>query len=314
MEEPVVSVIMPAYNGETYIAEAIESIQKQTYPNWELIIIEDCSTDRTLSVIEGYLQDQRIKLFRNEYNLGIAASRNKAMELAGGKYIATQDDDDISLPDRLEAEVVFLNEHPEIDATAGYWIAVNETGEKVQNIHNAFKNPKYVKACLLFQDCIGNGSAMFRKDFVLANNLYYRDHMLGMEDYGFWIDFSKHGDISAVDRIVYKQRQHLKQETEKRTSTDQQERRIRFLELQKEAITREGIRLSQEELDILYTMAGEKTDPGLTARDYMKLYEVFRGIIRQAKDLKLENAGEIAIACRKFLGKKIANSKGLWNE
>ena len=314
MNQSVVSVIMPAYNGEKYIGEAIESIQKQSYQNWELIIVEDCSTDRTLSVIEGYLQDPRIKLFRNEHNLGIAASRNKAMELARGEYIAIQDDDDLSLPDRLETGVILLDEHPEIKAVAGYWVRVDETGKDILSIHNAYKNPRYVRACLLLQDCIGNGSAMFRKDFAVKYHLKYRDHMLGMEDYGFWIDFSKHGNISAVDRIVYKQRQHLSQETEKRTSVDQQERRIRFLELQKEAITREGIRLSQEELDILYTMAGEKTDPGLTARDYMKLYEVFRGIIRQAKDLKLENAGEIAIACRKFLGKKIANSKGLWNE
>ena len=215
MNHPIVSIIMPAYNGEKYIGEAIESILEQTFPNWELVIVDDCSKDHTVSIIERYLYDKRISLYRNENNLGIATSRNVAINYSNGKYIAIQDDDDISLPKRLQKEVEFLEAHPKISAVAGYWLMVDEKDEKIIAIHEAYKNPKYIKAHLLFSDCIGNGSAMFRKDFVKQKNISYRDELLGMEDYCFWIDFSRYGHISAVDDIVYKQRLHATQETEK---------------------------------------------------------------------------------------------------
>ena len=138
MNEALVSVIMPAYNGEAYIAEAIESIQNQTWKQWELIIIEDCSQDHTLSIIKQYLNDSRIKLYQNNRNMGIAGSRNKAIRISTGKYIAIQDDDDVSLPERLE-EVLFLEEHRETDAVAGYWMLTDETGKEIRNIHNAYQ-------------------------------------------------------------------------------------------------------------------------------------------------------------------------------
>ena len=313
MNNPVVSVIMPAYNGEKYISEAIESIINQTYQIWELIIVEDCSQDNTLEIIKRYLNDPRIKLYQNDRNIGIAGSRNKAIQMSTGEYIAIQDDDDISYPERLEEEVMFLDKHPDIDAVAGYWMKVDENGKEIIFIQNAYKNPKYVRAHLMLQDCIGNGSAMFRRDFVIRNNLFYQDNMLGMEDYRFWIDFSKKGKISAVDRIVYKQRCHINQESTKRKLIDETERKLLFLSFQKDALEKEGIILQPESYQILGQMACERTDPALTVSDYKKLYDVFLDIIQQANKLGLDNMEEIAVACRKVLGKKIANSKGFWN-
>lgn len=99
--KPLVSVIMPAYNGEKYIGDAIESILNQTYDNFELIIVEDKSTDHTLDVIHGY-EDSRISLYLNECNRGIAYSTNLGIEQSKGKYIALLDDDDMSASRRLE--------------------------------------------------------------------------------------------------------------------------------------------------------------------------------------------------------------------
>ncbi len=312
MKNPVVSVIMPAYNGEKYINEAIESIINQTYQDWELIIVDDCSLDETVSIVKRYLSDNRIKLYQNENNQGIAASRNKAIQKSNGKYIAIQDDDDISFPERLKEEVRFLDEYEDIDAVAGHWLKVDETGNNILSLFSAYKNPRFVKAHLLLQDCIGNGSAMFRKDIIQKHSVLYRDNMLGMEDYCFWIEFSKCGTISAIDRIVYKQRVHTNQETERNEQNKINERRLQFLELQKKALEMDGIHLSPESIQVLWRMAGEKTDPLLTAQDYYGFYIVCQDIIRQANDMKLDNAEEIAIFCRKFLGKKIANSKGFW--
>ena len=105
--EPLVSVVMPAFNGEQFIGRAIRSILDQTYENWELVIVDDCGTDHTMDVVRSFYDD-RIKVFSNEKNKGIAFSRNKAIENSHGKYIAILDDDDMALPDRLRRQVEFL--------------------------------------------------------------------------------------------------------------------------------------------------------------------------------------------------------------
>ena len=102
--EPLVSIIMSVYNSEDYLKEAIDSILGQTYANLEFIIIDDASTDRSLDIVKSY-NDKRILLIKNEVNIGLAASLNKGIEIARGKYIARMDSDDISLPERCEKQV-----------------------------------------------------------------------------------------------------------------------------------------------------------------------------------------------------------------
>lgn len=112
--EPMVSVILPTYNRESYLAESIESVLAQTYTNFELLIVNDCSTDHTAELLDEFRKkDQRIRVIENEVNKGAPASRNIAVELAGGKYLAMMDSDDISLPKRFEKQVAFLERHPQ---------------------------------------------------------------------------------------------------------------------------------------------------------------------------------------------------------
>ena len=109
---PEISVIMSVYNGETYLKEAIESVIGQTLKNWELIIINDCSTDSTSEILAGFaLSDERIKVHTNEVNLKLPTSLNKAISLSSGKYIARMDADDICLPERLEKQFKFMEEN-----------------------------------------------------------------------------------------------------------------------------------------------------------------------------------------------------------
>ena len=108
---PLISVIMPVYNREKYIGEAIESVLSQTYKNWELIIIDDGSTDTTYKIISEYAnKDSRIKIFKNNINLGISPSRNKGLMFAKGKYIGILDSDDIILPETLEKCLPYFND------------------------------------------------------------------------------------------------------------------------------------------------------------------------------------------------------------
>ena len=122
---PDISVIMSVYNGETYLAEAIESVINQTFKNWELIVINDCSTDSTSEILAGFAsKDERIKVHTNEVNLKLPSSLNKAISLSIGKYIARMDADDICLPDRLEKQYKFMEENREIDMSSCRFMTV----------------------------------------------------------------------------------------------------------------------------------------------------------------------------------------------
>ena len=113
--KPEISVIMSVYNDEKYIAKAIDSILTQSFSNFELIICDDYSTDRSSNIIEKYVkQDNRIVFFKNEKNLGLATSLNRCIERAKGKYIARMDSDDISLPNRFEVEYNYLEDNSDI--------------------------------------------------------------------------------------------------------------------------------------------------------------------------------------------------------
>lgn len=117
--EPIISVIMSVYNGETYLKEAIDSVIAQTFTQWELIVINDCSQDKTADILAEYaLHDERIKVFTNEVNLKLPASLNKAISLSNSRYIARMDADDICLPDRLEKQFTFMEEHPDVSLSS----------------------------------------------------------------------------------------------------------------------------------------------------------------------------------------------------
>ena len=107
----LVSIIMPSYNTASFIAKSIQSILAQSYKDWELIIVDDCSTDNTDEVVKPYLSDERIKYFMNEKNSGAAVSRNRALREAKGKWIAFLDSDDLWMPEKLEKQVSFMEKN-----------------------------------------------------------------------------------------------------------------------------------------------------------------------------------------------------------
>ncbi len=111
MVEGLVSIIMPSWNTARFIAESVQCVVDQTYQNWELLIVDDCSTDNTDAVVEPFLKDPRIKYFHNEKNLGAALTRNKALREAQGEWIAFLDSDDLWMPEKLEMQIGFMQEH-----------------------------------------------------------------------------------------------------------------------------------------------------------------------------------------------------------
>lgn len=125
-----VSVVIPAYNAQDYISDAIEGIIGQTYKDIEIIIIDDASIDRTAEIIREYAsRDSRIHIYTNESNLGIGANRTKGIELARGEYICWQDADDISLPDRIDLQVAYLDANPKVGVVGGFMQFFDEDGD-----------------------------------------------------------------------------------------------------------------------------------------------------------------------------------------
>lgn len=124
-----VSILTPAYNAADYIAETIESVLAQSYKDFEYIVCDDCSTDNTLNIIRKYAsRDPRIAVIRNEVNLGIARTRNRLLEHASGQYIVWQEADDISVSDRIEKQLAFMDSHPEVGICGGTLECFDEEG------------------------------------------------------------------------------------------------------------------------------------------------------------------------------------------
>lgn len=151
MENELVSIITPAYNAGKWINDCIKSVLQQTYKNWEMIIVDDNSQDNTLDIIKEFEYDSRIKYIKNEMNLGVANSRNKAINNAQGRYIAFLDSDDIWHPEKLEKQLEFMNEnHYEFSFTKYEMFYEGESkSNKVINIPNIITYHDYLKNTII---------------------------------------------------------------------------------------------------------------------------------------------------------------------
>ena len=169
---PLVSVIMPVYNGEKWLGEAIESILAQTFANFELLIVDDGSSDKSADIIRVYEQrDSRIRVFQLERNSGTAIARNYCIKASRGTYITYMDCDDISLPERLQKQVDFLNSNPQIGAVGTYASVVNEDLEFLR-----VRKPQKHHALILLDHYIGDpfvyASIMMRRELLFAAGLF----------------------------------------------------------------------------------------------------------------------------------------------
>lgn len=201
---PRVTVLMPVYNGENYLCEAIESILTQTFDDFEFLIINDGSTDRSAEIIESY-PDSRIRLVHNESNLKLIATLNKGLELARGKYIARMDCDDISLSGRLSRQVAFLNDHPEV-GVCGTWIKT--LGEVEEDVIKYPLGDEEIRSQLIFESPFAHPSVMMRRDMVSEAGIRYSHESIHAEDYDFWVRLSKICRFANIGEVLLLYRMH----------------------------------------------------------------------------------------------------------
>ena len=182
--KPDISVIMSVYNGETYLEEAIESVINQTFQNWELIVINDCSTDRTAEILESFaLRDERIKVHTNEVNLKLPSSLNKAISLSCGKYIARMDADDICLPDRLEKQYKFMEERKDVALSSCRFMTV-KNGVYASGGAGGRCDFGAIKSMLLVANPILHPGVIAKADVM--KNLNYDTTLTCTEDLELW--------------------------------------------------------------------------------------------------------------------------------
>lgn len=200
IKKPKVSVLMSVFNGEKYLREAVDSILNQTFKDFEFLIINDGSTDKTEAILKSY-DDPRIKVYNNRENIGLSKSLNIGLQMAKGEYISRQDADDISMPERLKMQVDFLNNHPDYAVIGTFAQVLNEDSGKTQ----LWKKPiadADLRKFLKKSNCIVHGSAMIRKSSLLDVGFYYAP-MEKSQDYELWLRLSKKYKMANIPKPLY---------------------------------------------------------------------------------------------------------------
>lgn len=202
---------MPVYNCEQYVTEAIESILNQTLTDFELIIVDDHSTDNTREIVRSFT-DPRVNLLVKPENTGISSCLNIGLELARGEYIARMDGDDISYLNRLVIQVDYLQQNPNI-VLCGAWFECIPTKEVI-------KHPTHhedIKIALLNYCALGHSTVMFRKQIFITHKLQYNSEFEPAEDYNLWTKVISFGEIANIPEVLLQYRIHNSQVSQKRS-------------------------------------------------------------------------------------------------
>lgn len=203
-KKPLISVLLPVYNAEPFLARTLDSILYQTYDNFEIIAINDGSTDNSLRVLNEYAKsDDRIKVVDQE-NVGLVKTLNRAASLASGEFLARMDSDDLCLPRRFELQIAAFENHPEAVLCGGCFDVMNEDDEIIYHEAVPTKNDE-LKRALFVRNPIAHGSAMFKKSAFEATT-GYSDECGPTEDYDLWTRLIKQGDIIGVPATIFRWR------------------------------------------------------------------------------------------------------------
>lgn len=295
---PLVTVLMPAYNSGEYITEAIQSVVNQTYSNWELVIVNDGSTDDTVEKVQQF-QDERIRLFHNPKNLGLAPTRNRALQEARGELVMVLDSDDRALPDRLELQVESLRQHPDWVAVGGKSNLINRQGEVVQDGRDIFvpKTSAAIRFASSFRFPFRHSSVTFRKAPIDSLGGYPE---LIIEDFGLFARIVEKFETANLPQVVCDYRVHSNSWMGKLTSqvsaTRQEPRRVEAAELYSRCAEINGV--SKEDALVFgklwslvrFPIQGEWCDVAKT-RKYLLKVHAYRP---RGKEVCLESA-EICI-------------------
>ena len=247
----MVSVLMPAYNAEVTVVEAMQSILWQTYPHFEFIIINDGSTDATRERILS-VSDERIRYYENEVNQGLVYTLNRGIDLCRGKYIARMDADDISLPTRFEKQVKVMEENTNI-IVCGTDISYFGDPERVKRTSHSgvhFFSPEKMRENLIISPGISHPTVMMRKGVLDVHHLRYDADYPCCEDYKFWMDLASYGDFCNIPEKLLMYRLSFTQISRPGNQTQiENSKRCHWLFLEQN-LSPETVKLLRERIDL----------------------------------------------------------------
>lgn len=208
---PHVSVLLPVYNGEKYLAVAIESILNQSFADFELIILDDSSTDGSREIAElARKRDSRVVVLANAQNLGVGATLNIGLQVASGELIARMDHDDISRPTRLQEQVEFLRSNTDVGLLGARVMAISADGHKMGYIPRP-ETDMQIRFGLLFNSVLAHPTVVYRANMVRQLKLPYSPLYPHAEDYALWARLIKQGKAYNLQRNLVEYRFHTMQ-------------------------------------------------------------------------------------------------------
>ncbi len=200
---PKVSVLMPLYKTEpAHLREAINSVLNQTFTDFELLLLDDCPQDDRCAIVAEF-DDPRIRYEKNERNMGITPSRNKLIDMARGEYLATMDHDDVSLPERLEKQVAYLDAHPEVGVISGR-----------TRMMGSGKTTRYpekdedIKLSLMSGCALIHSTSTIRKSVLVEHGIRYEERFSPSEDYALWCRLMPHTKFYNIPEVIFCYRDH----------------------------------------------------------------------------------------------------------
>jgi teichuronic acid biosynthesis glycosyltransferase TuaG len=231
-DPPLVSVIMPTYQGAAFVVETIESVLAQTYRPIELVVVDDASTDGTPDIVAAYADRARIQLERGTERVGPTRRRNEALALAQGPLIAWLDQDDLWLPEKTQREVDVMLERPEVGLVyTGYEAFEAETGETIpwrdrdSEAEGDVLVPLFVRGCF-----VGSLTALFRREVLDRRNLRLREKDFSFgDDYYLWLALSLDWQVARIDEVLARYRRHAENESSRLAETNFHLRRVELL-------------------------------------------------------------------------------------
>lgn len=202
---PAISVVMPVYNAAKYLVAAIESVRRQSFSSWELLCVDDGSSDRSLEIVQNYVAcEPRVRLVACPHR-GIVATLNQGVELCRGEFIARLDADDLALPDRFQIQFDYLRNHPSLAMISGGYQTI-DADDRVWKTQLPPLTSSEVREALHHSNCIAHSSVMIRREILERFPGPYRSHFPLAEDYDLWLRIVAEYDIGSSPDIVLQYR------------------------------------------------------------------------------------------------------------
>ncbi len=245
---PLVSVVMPVYNAAPYLQSSIRSLLEQSYAHLEIIAIDDASEDESWAILQTF-KDPRLKIERNSQNRGISYTRNRAIQMARGKYLANLDADDVALSHRIRKQVQFMEAHPEVGVCGAWYEIIPEQASTQSQVVIYSSNPQAIQADLFFGVSICDGAAMIRKALLMTHKLSYPENLHVAIEYELWRQLRSHCEFANLPEVLVKVRKH-----NRNTTRDLELKMQNTMQVQDRLLREIGIEASQEDLRFHYKM------------------------------------------------------------